>query len=210
MQLAQAPCLPATPFAALSPTLHQSFNPRCTPQRENQPVLFAELDTSIQRAVLAYLCDDTQTCDWTEHDVVQLHWLLLKQTAELQDPQTPLADKLDTLRWVAGGPDKDHVPFSFVSCVRVVGTSPLSPTPYFGLVGVDAIRHWIAVNAQKWLKASLDVLPPWVQQLILAHPDWPDWLAERLDRQPQWLNEQIRALGDMPQLDLFQPHCGES
>src|SRR5207244_994210 len=120
-----------------------------------QPVLFEELDSSVQRAVLRYLCDDSVPCEWTEDDVVQLHWLLLKQAVSLDDPATPLADKFDTLRWIFSSPDKEHMPFSFANCVRVVGISPLSPTPYFGLVDVEMIRDWIRANARRWVLDSV-------------------------------------------------------
>jgi hypothetical protein len=169
-----------------------------------QPVLFEELDSSVQRAVLQYLCDDSVPCEWTEDDVVQLHWLLLKQAVSLDDPATPLADKFDTLRWIFSSPDKEHMPFSFANCVRVVGTSPLSPTPYFGLVDVEAVRDWIRANARRWVLDSVHLLPAWVQELILARPDWVDWLAERLDKNPQWINEQVRKLHATSQLDMFQ------
>jgi hypothetical protein len=148
--------------------------------RIGQPVLFEELDSSVQRVVLQYLCDDSVPCEWTEDDVVQLHWLLLKQAVSLDDPATPLADKFDTLRWIFSSPDKEHMPFSFTNCVRVVGTSPLSPTPYFGLVDVEAVRDWIRTNARRWVLDSVHLLPAWVQELILARPDWVDWLAERV------------------------------
>ena len=42
-------------------------------------------------------------------------------------PATPLEEKFDTLRWVFSEREKDGLPFSFVSCLRVVGCSPLSP-----------------------------------------------------------------------------------
>lgn len=167
------------------------------------PVLFEELDSSVQRAVLAYLCDDTAPYEWTEDDVVQLHWLLLKQTVDLSDPETPLADKLDTLRWVFTSPEKDALPFSFANCVRVVGNSPLSPTAYFGRVDVEQVRQWIRAHARGWVLTSIHALPYWVQDMILSREDWVDWLAERLDKNPQWLNEQVRRLHAGPQLDMF-------
>jgi hypothetical protein len=174
-----------------------------------QPVLFEELDSSVQRAVLQYLCDDSVAFEWTEDDVVQLHWLLLKQAVSLEDPATPLADKFDTLRWIFSSPEKEEMPFSFASCVRVVGTSPLSPTPYFGLVDIESVRDWIRAHARRWVLDSVHTLPPWVQDLILARSDWVDWLAERLDKNPQWINEQVRKLNATAQLDMFQAaHAG--
>jgi hypothetical protein len=167
----------------------------------SQPILFADLDSSVQRAVLEYLCDDSALCEWSEEDVVQLHWRLLKELEYLADPETPLADKLDTLRWVFTSPERDAGKFSFANCVRVVGTSPLSPTPYFGKVDVEAIRDWIRHKSKKWFRDTIARYPQWVQDLIL---DQPDWVEARLDRNPQWLNEQVKQLTDSAQLDMFQ------
>jgi hypothetical protein len=198
-----------TPSAPFHPPVHGAHLAMTAEEligahHPGQPVLFDELDSSVQRAVLKYLCDDSVPCEWTEDDVVQLHWLLLKQAVSLDDPGTPLADKFDTLRWIFSSPDKEHMPFSFANCVRVVGTSPLSPTPYFGLVDVEVIRDWIRANARRWVLDSIHLLPAWVQDLILARCDWVDWLAERLDKNPQWINEQVRKCNATAQMDMFQ------
>jgi hypothetical protein len=74
---------------------------------------------------------------------VLLHWRLLKEIGRLADPETPLEEKFDTLRWVFTERDKDRRPFSFVSCLRVVGCSPLSPLPYCGLVDAEEVRDVI-------------------------------------------------------------------
>ena len=78
--------------------------------------------------------DDESPVDWTDEDIVFLHWRLLQEVSDLSDPETPLETKLDTLRWVFTDRSKDRQPFSFVSCLRVVGCSPLSPIAYCGLV----------------------------------------------------------------------------
>ena len=38
--------------------------------------------------------------EWSEDDIVLLHWRLLQEIRHLADPATPLEEKLDTLRWV--------------------------------------------------------------------------------------------------------------
>ena len=167
-----------------------------------QPVLFSDLDSSVQREVLKYLCDDSAPCEWSEEDVVLLHWRLLKELDKLDDPETPLAEKIDTLRWVFTSPEKDSANFSFANCVRVVGTSPLSPTPYFGKVDVEAVRDWIRHKARGWFRDTIARYPQWVQDQIL---DYPDWVDQRLDKNPQWLNEQVKKLAESAQLDMFQP-----
>ena len=163
-----------------------------------------DLSTQAQRAVSADLDDPVDADDgppeWTEEDVVHLHWRLLLELRRLPDPETPLEEKLDTLAWALTDPTLDGRPFSFASCLRVVGTSPMSPTPYFGLMEVDDIRDWLRANARKWIRASLARYPAWVQVLIRQQPDW---VARQLARNPQWVNEQIKAHEATLQADLF-------
>ena len=144
------------------------------------------------------------TPEWTEEDVVHLHWRLLLELRRLPDPETPLEEKLDTLAWALTDSGLDARPFSFASCLRVVGTSPMSPTPYFGLLQVDDIRDWLRTNARKWIRATIARYPDWVQTLIREQPDW---VARQLAKNPQWVNEQIKARAVTPQADLFG-NCG--
>ena len=138
--------------------------------------------------------------EWSEEDVVLLHWRLLLELRRLPDPETPLEEKLDTLAWALTDPALDGRPFSFANCLRVVGTSPLSPTAYFGDLQVDDVRDWLRANARKWVRATLCRYPDWVQALIREQPDW---VAKQLVRNPQWLNEQIKAHDEAAQPDLF-------
>lgn len=164
---------------------------------------FQDLSAHAQRTVSADLddpIDADDTPEWTEEDVVHLHWRLLLELRRLPDPETPLEEKLDTLAWALTDPSLDGRPFSFASCLRVVGTSPMSPTPYFGLMQVDDIRDWLRTNARQWIRATLARYPDWVQLLIREQPDW---VARQLARNPQWVNEQIKAHEATPQADLF-------
>lgn len=169
-------------------------------------VQFRDLPLKAQRAVSAYLDDAgsegpvDDRPEWTEEDVVHLHWRLLLELRRLPDPETPLEEKLDTLAWALTDSALDERPFSFASCLRVVGTSPMSPTPYFGLVQVDDIRDWLRTNARKWIRATIARYPEWVQTLIREQPDW---VARQLARNPQWVNEQIKAHKETPQTDMF-------
>jgi len=160
-------------------------------------VQWQDLPPEAQQAVHEYL---EEAPEWTEEDVVQLHWRLLLELRRLPDPETPLEEKLDTLAWALTDPTLDSRPFSFASCLRVVGTSPLSPTPYFGAVQVEEVREWLSINARKWLRATLARYPDWVQVLV---PEQPDWVAKQLSKNPQWINEQIKAREEAPQADLF-------
>ena len=134
------------------------------------------------------------------NDIVLLHGGVLQEIRHLADPATPLEEKLDTLAWALTDPSLDGRPFSFANCLRVVGTSPMSPTPYFGLIQVDEIRAWLRTNSRRWIDATIARYPDWVQALIKAQPDW---VAKQLARNPQWVNEQIKARQATQQDDLF-------
>ncbi|MBN9206129.1 hypothetical protein [Methylibium petroleiphilum] len=136
--------------------------------------------------------------DWTEQDVVFLHWRLLQEIEALADPETPLEAKLDTLRWVFTEREKDSRPFSFVNCLRVVGCSPLSPIGYCGLVDAEEIRSRIRHGVKRWLEATLTRYPEWVREAVARNPEW---VEQQLARNPQCINEQIRAVTQ--QGDLF-------
>ena len=135
--------------------------------------------------------DPDEIPDWTEEDIVYLHWKMLQQVAHLTDPERPLEEKFDTLRWVFTERDKDQKPFSFVSCLRVVGCSPLSPLPYCGLVDVEEVRDFIRCAIRRWLDQTLMRYPTWVREAIVDHPDW---VESRLARNPQWINEEVRRV----------------
>lgn len=149
-------------------------------------------NTSPDRAaVVAMLDDDSTPTEWSEEDIVLLHWRLLQEVNQLADPSTPLEEKFDTLRWVFTEREKDVQPFSFVSCLRVVGCSPLSPIAYCGLVDAQDIRDHIRSSLKRWLSASLERYPEWVREAIVVNPQW---VEARLARNPQWINEQLKQL----------------
>lgn len=190
--------------------LHHSFAPEifsippvCAPeghQPSSQPFFDALLHRlqagdaplSPSTGALASLdADEGQPVEWSEEDVVLLHWRLLKEIGRLADPETPLEEKFDTLRWVFTERDKDLRPFSFVSCLRVVGCSPLSPLPYCGLVDAEEVRDFIRLAIPQWLRQTLLRYPAWVREAIVDHPDW---VEARLARNPQWINEEVRRV----------------
>lgn len=142
--------------------------------------------------------DDTAGVEWSEDDIVFLHWRLLQEVRHLADPATPLEEKLDTLRWVFTEREKDGLPFSFVSCLRVVGCSPLSPIAYCGLVDAEEIRDRIRHGLKAWLAATLERYPDWVRGAVASNPEW---VEARLARNPQWINEQLKQMS--VQGDLF-------
>ena len=149
----------------------------------------AALDTLIE--------DENSPVEWSEEDIVFLHWRLLQEINQLADPLTPLEEKFDALRWVFSEREKDDMPFSFVSCLRVVGCSPLSPIAYCGQVDAEEIRDRIRYSLKAWLKVTLERYPAWVRNAIVHNPEW---VEARLARNPQRINEQIKQMsvqGDM-------------
>jgi hypothetical protein len=133
--------------------------------------------------------DDEAADEWSEEDVVFLHWRLLQEIGDLCNPETPLEEKLDTLRWIFTDRDKESRPFSFVSCLKVVGCSPLSPLPYIGRVDAEEIRDTIRYQVKSWLNTTLARYPVWVRDAVIANPGW---VESRLAKNPQWINEQIK------------------
>lgn len=152
----------------------------------------------VTEASMAGVLDDDTPVEWSEEDIVFLHWRLLRKLGDLGDPEAPLEAKLDVLRWVFTERDKESRPFSFSNCLRVVGCSPLSPAPYFGSVDVEEIRAWIRYHAKTWLRATVERYPSWVREAVFKNPEW---VESRLAKNPQWLNEQVKE--HTVQGDLF-------
>jgi hypothetical protein len=162
------------------------------------PPLPSRSDRSFGADAGASAVEDDTPVDWSEEDVVFLHWRLLQEVSRLADPATPLEEKFDTLRWVFTERAKDGLPFSFASCLRVVGCSPLSPIAYCGLVDVEEVRERIRLALRAWLPASLLRYPDWVREAVARNPEW---IEARLERNPQWINEQLKRMAD--EGDLF-------
>lgn len=141
---------------------------------------------------------DGPASEWSEEEIVFLHWRLLQELSSLADPATPLEEKLDTLRWVFTEREKDRLPFSFANCLRVVGCSPLSPIAYCGCVDAEEIRFHVHARARTWLRASLHRYPAWVREAVIANPSW---VERRLASNPQWINEQLKHMAEVG--DLF-------
>jgi len=135
--------------------------------------------------------DDTSPVDWSEEDIVFLHWRLLQEVRHLSNPDTPLEEKFDTLRWVFTEREKDGRPFSFVNCLRVVGCSPLSPIAYCGRVDAEELRDHIRHGVKAWLGETVRRYPGWVRESIASNPGW---IEARLAKNPQWINEQLKRM----------------
>ena len=83
------------------PLLQAFFaNPQLPGADVHDTVHLQDLPPQAQRAVNAYMDDPgdaDEAPEWTEEDVVHLHWRLLLELRRLPDPETPLEAKLDTL-----------------------------------------------------------------------------------------------------------------
>lgn len=133
--------------------------------------------------------DDGPVEEFTEDEVVQLHWWLLQKVAQLGIDTTPLDEKFEIVRWVFTDTVRDTRPFSFVSCLRVAACSPMSRLPFMGSVDPEEVRNWIAARLPGWFEATLRLYPPWVRQAVISNPAW---VADRLARNPQWLNQEVK------------------
>lgn len=151
--------------------------------------LLRSIRPSPESLALLGTLDNDSNVEWDDEDIVFLHWRLLKDVSNLRDPATPLEEKFDTLRWIFTEREKENQPFSFVNCLKVVGCSPLSPTPYFGQVDAEGIRDAIRSQVKTWLKATLNQYPCWVREAVLRNPEW---VEIQLAKNPQWINQQIK------------------
>ena len=116
---------------------------------------------------------------WTLDEIVMLHGVLFDDcVAKLADPETPLDEVLDCLRWILSERGKESAPFSFVSTLK------LYQRPHARFV-----REAIQAGLARYLRARLTRYPPWVAEAFWSDPDW---FAEELERNPQWVNETLR------------------
>lgn len=178
--------------ASSSPTQSAAFPEVFSGERlpdGGRSALLQSIRPSLESTALPGTLDDDSAVEWDEEDIVFLHWRLLKEVSDLCNPETPLEEKFDTLRWIFTEREKENRPFSFVNCLKVVGCSPLSPTPYFGLMDAEDIRDAIRAQVKTWLSATLDRYPRWVRDAVLGNPEW---VENQLAKNPQWINEQIK------------------
>ena len=116
---------------------------------------------------------------WTLDEIVMLHGVLFDSCVEtLADPETPLDEVLDCLRWIFSEPGKETAPFSFVSTLK------LYQRPHARFV-----QEAIQTGLTRYLSARLGRYPSWVAEAFWSDPDW---FAEELERNPQWVNESLR------------------
>jgi hypothetical protein len=139
-------------------------------------------------------------------EILLLHGILLDTCEEkLRNPDTPLDEVLDWLRWLFSEPEKDRLAFSFFNCVRLYGwrrhhdpgrTSGSEHDFFDTLVDsnvafrVRAIRENVRPGLNRYLTRRLRRYPAWAAEAFWSDPE--RWAGE-LERNPQWLNRRIRA-----------------
>lgn len=107
-----------------------------------------------QGAIDALLDDDASPVEWSEEDIVFLHWRLLQEVSHLADPDKPLEEKFDTLRWIFTEREKDRQPLYSTGCFHVVCRSAacggLLPA-----VGICFHRRWQRIATRQFSNQAL-------------------------------------------------------
>lgn len=164
------------------------------PAKPDSPVLFEALEPRAQGGVIEYLHDDGIPVGWTDEEVLRLHLFLLDDSAKLASSDTPLEEKIEILQWIFTDPDKDDLPFSFASCLKLYGNSS---NPSEGILNALEVREALRPLVGRWIGKTLDGYPNWVRDAIRKNPEW---VAQRLARNPQWINEAVKhrvTFGDL-------------
>jgi len=116
---------------------------------------------------------------WTHADVVMLHAILFDTCVEqLSDPETPLDEVIDCLRWIFSGPGKEARAFSFATTLKLYARAP-----------AWRVREAMQAGLARYLNQRLARYPAWVAEAFWRDPDR---FAEELERNPQWVNETLR------------------
>jgi hypothetical protein len=123
-----------------------------------------------------------------EADLIKLHGVLFDVCEEkLRDPETPLDEVFDCLRWIFSERGKEHLAFSFTNTLK------LHERPH-----PREIRGRIQEGLRAYLARRLARYPAWVAQAFWRDPDR---FADTLERNPQWINERLRQ--QARERDLF-------
>ena len=118
---------------------------------------------------------------WTHEEVVMLHGILFDTCVDrLNDPETPLDEVVDCLRWIFSDSSKETQPFSFSNTLK------LYQRPHARFV-----REAIQRGLTRYLSERLARYPTWVAEAFWSDPDR---FADELDRNPQSINESVRRV----------------
>jgi hypothetical protein len=116
---------------------------------------------------------------WTHEEIVMLHGILFDTCVErLNDPETPLDEVIDCLRWIFSEPGKEANAFSFSNTLRLYQRPQAA-----------CVREAIQVGLARYLDERFTRYPAWVGDAFWSDPDR---FADELERNPQWVNEALR------------------
>ena len=123
--------------------------------------------------------DSEEKITWTQKEIVMLHGILFDTCVErLHDPETPLDEVIDCLRWIFSEPRREANAFSFSNTLRLYQR----PQAW-------CVREAIQVGLANYLNERLTRYPAWVAEAFWSDPDR---FADELERNPQWVNEALR------------------
>jgi hypothetical protein len=118
---------------------------------------------------------------WTHEEVVMLHGILFDTCVEqLGDPETPLDEVIDCLRWIFSEPGKEAKAFSFATTLKL-----------YQRAHACNVREAIQVGLRRYLSERLARYPAWVAEAFWSDPDR---FATELERNSQWINERVRRV----------------
>jgi hypothetical protein len=151
-----------------------------------QSALFASLHPLPSALQLSETEGESESCSdlqekikWTHEEIVMLHGILFDTCVDqLNDPETPLDEVLDCLRWIFSEPGKEASVFSFSNTLRLYQR----PQAW-------GVREAIQAGLKRYLGERLARYPAWVAQAFWSDPDR---FADELERNPQWINEGVR------------------
>jgi hypothetical protein len=152
-------------FAAAQPKLFQAEVPR------------ARLSDAVED------CEQTESrqerTEWTDEEIVMLHGILFDTCEEkLKDPETPLDEVIDCLRWIFSDTRKDDFAFSFSNTLKL-----------YRRPNARDIREEMQSGVKRYLAERLKRYPSWVAEAFWSDPER---FADELERNPQWINESLR------------------
>jgi hypothetical protein len=115
---------------------------------------------------------------WTQDEVVMLHGILFDTCVErLNDPETPLDEVVDCLRWIFSDSRNETQAFSFSNTLNLYQR----PHPRY-------VREVMQTGLKGYLTERLARYPAWVAEAFWSDPDR---FADELERNPQWINERV-------------------
>lgn len=117
--------------------------------------------------------------EWSDEEIVALHGMLFDTCVEkLNDPETPLDELIEWLRWIFSEPGTENLAFSFSNTLKLYRRPP-----------AREIRCEIQSGLRRYLTERLQRYPAWVAEAFWSDPDR---FAGELERNPQWVNEGVR------------------